>query len=104
MNIIKRAAAAAAAAIATAVASIGFLASGASAAPVQFNVTVQAGHRLLTGAHLVNNEKLHVGLDGFSVTITSQQWNGGGTVAWTDKAFPSNLVGKTFVMTVDGTS
>lgn len=101
---IKRILAAAAAAIATSLAAVGFFAASASAAPQQFNITVQADHRFLTGARLLPHEKLHVGLDGFAFTVTTEQFNGGGTVAWTDVAFPRNLVGKTFVVTVDGTS
>ena len=101
---IKRIFAAIAATITVSLAGVGILAGSASAAPQQFNITVQTDHRFLTGARLLPHEKLHVGLDGFAFTVTTEQFNGGGTVAWTDVAFPHNLIGKTFVVTVDGTS
>lgn len=102
---IKRIAAAAATA-ASSFLTIAGLATAASAAPQpapvvpqQFTITVQADHRLLTSAHLFTGEVLRVGLDGQSFTITSEQFNGGGTVAWTAQAFPKYLISKTFLVT-----
>lgn len=74
----------------------------AASASTQFVVHVQASHRLLTGANLFVGEVLHIGLDGFPVTIVNEQFNGGGTVAWTNVAFPASDVGKTILMTVGG--
>jgi hypothetical protein len=82
-------------AAAVAVTFSGIVPAGAST----FVVHVQAQNRILTSQHLFVGEVLHLGLDGFPVRVTVNQWSGYGDVAWVSPFLPKSTVGKTVVVT-----
>ena len=62
-----------------------------ASASTQFTAHIQAPNRILTSQHLFVGETLSVGLDGFKVKVVTNQWNGGGDVAWVSPFLPNSV-------------
>lgn len=73
-----------------------------SAAPANANTLITArvvgGTLIQTTSHLWVGEKLHVGLNGETITVVSEQNPGGTTLAWVSPGFPKSFTGRTIVL------